>query len=368
MKSLFDRTRLASLPVKNRLVRSATRDGLADDRGHLTEELLERYVELARGGVGTIITGHAYVTGKEQSRQPGQMGIYDDACGEGYRRLTAAVHEHDCRIILQLSCIGAQTFSSGAGKLIWGPSPVADLATGIVPTKMSVQDIRYLQQAFAAAARRAQAAGFDGVQIHAAHGYLLNKFLNPYYNRRPDDYGGPFANRARMILETYAAMRQEVGPAYPILIKVNSEDFLEGGMPFEECRRLCRLLEADGIDAIEISGGSLSSPTNLGPIRTDVAARPSYFRAYAAKIAEQAKVPVLLVGGHRDPRAMTDILNSSRIDFLSLCRPLIREPDLVGRWRRGELAPSRCISCNGCLGLAQTHCVLRTGAGVRPRG
>lgn len=360
LKSLFDHTTLGGLPVKNRFVRSATRDGLADGRGRVTQDLIKRYQDLARGGVGTVITGHAYVTEREQSWRPGQMGVYDDSLTEGYRSLTTAVKAEACRIILQVSCSGSQTSINATDKLIWGPSPVADRATGIVPTEMRRDDIRFLQGAFAAAARRAQAAGFDGVQLHAAHGYLLSKFLNPFYNQRTDEYGGTPGNRARMLLETYAAMRTAVGEGYPLLIKINCEDFMAGGMTFAECRRLCRQLDVAGVAAIEISGGSWSSPANCGPIRTNVGEHPSYFQEYAAEIARLVKAPVVLVGGNRDFDRMAGLLNSTAMEFLALCRPLICQPDLIGRWRAGDLIQSRCVSCNRCLGLEKTRCVFNS--------
>jgi 2,4-dienoyl-CoA reductase-like NADH-dependent reductase (Old Yellow Enzyme family) len=285
------------------------------------------------------------------------MGIYDDSFIDEYRPFTAAVKVHACRIVLQVSCSGAQTSASTAGRLVWGPSRVADLATGIVPAEMSGDDIRFLQGAFAAAARRAQAAGFDGVQIHAAHGYLLSKFLNPYYNRRSDEYGGNPGNRARMLVETYAAMRAAVGEGYPLLIKINCQDFMTGGMTFEECRRLCRQLDDVGVAAFEVSGGCLSSPDNCGPIRTDVGLHPSYFKEYAADIARLVRAPVILVGGNRDFASLTRLINSSAIRFISLCRPLICQPDLVRRWRAGDHRQPRCTSCNKCLGLARTRCI-----------
>ncbi|MFZ2950258.1 MAG: NADH:flavin oxidoreductase, partial [Desulfuromonadaceae bacterium] len=233
MKSLFDQTCFAGLHLKNRFIRSATRDGLADDRGQVTQELLRVYENLAKGGVGTIITGHAYVTDVEQSKQPRQMGIYDDSLIDGYKLLTEAVHQHAVNIILQISCVGAQTYGGGNERLLWGPSAIEDVATKIVPKEMSGEEIRFLQNAFADAALRAKKAGFDGVQIHAAHGYVLSKFLNPCYNRRTDQYGGGIDNRARMLFETYAAIRQKVGSAFPVLIKINSSDFMDQGMTFE---------------------------------------------------------------------------------------------------------------------------------------
>lgn len=358
MKSLFDQTMFSGLTMKNRFIRSATRDGLADESGHTTSELLQAYEQLAKGGVGTIITGHAYVTDVEQSKQPRQMGIYDDSFIADYKQLTDRVHGHDANIILQINCIGAQTFTSGGERLIWGPSPVEDLFTKLAPRQMSGEDIRFLQHAFADAALRAKRAGFDGVQIHAAHGYVLSKFLNPYYNRRSDEYGGTIENRARMLLETYAAIRAKVGPEYPVLVKINCSDFMDQGMTFEGCRYACKKLAESGISAIEVSGGTLASRPNEGPIRIMKKEQESYFWAYAAEIAEQVDVPVLLVGGNRDFASLTEILNQTKIEYISLCRPLICESDLINRWHGGDLAPAKCISCNKCLGLETTSCIL----------
>jgi 2,4-dienoyl-CoA reductase-like NADH-dependent reductase (Old Yellow Enzyme family) len=343
--------------LKNRFVRSATRDGFADDRGHMTGELLKVYEDLARGGAGTIITGHAYVTDLEQSKQPRQMGIYDDSFVDDYRRLTETVHGHDAAIILQINCVGAQTYAGGAERLIWGPSPVADLFTGITPREMTGEEILFLQRAFADAADRAKRAGFDGVQIHGAHGYILSKFLSPYYNRRSDRYGGALENRARMLFETYGAIRDRVGPAYPVLAKINCGDFMDQGATFADSLYVCEGLAAAGIDAIEVSGGNLASRPNEGPIRIIRREQESYFRAYAAEIAAHVDVPVMLVGGNRDATALADVLNQTKIEYVSLCRPLICESDLINRWHGGDLTPAKCISCNKCLGLESTTCI-----------
>lgn len=357
MKTLFEAVHLSSLQVKNRFVRSATRDGYADERGHVTKELLKIYENLALGGVGTIITGHAYVTDVEQSRQPGQMGIYDDSCLPGARKLARAVHQHGAAIILQISCIGAQTFSSGDNKLIWGPSAVADLATGIIPRAMRSDEISLLKESFIKAAGRAKEAGFDGIQIHGAHGYLLNKFLNPYYNQRTDQYGGSFENRARLTVEIYEGIRREVGTQFQVLIKVNCSDFISGGMEFDECRKLCCILDELGIDGVEVSGGTLGSPENQGPIRTKLDDSKPYFSIYAAQVAEDINACVLQVGGNRDPEVMNKILQSTNVAFFSMCRPLLHESDLIQRWQSGDRAPAKCISCNKCLGLDKTVCI-----------
>jgi len=357
MKSLFDRTHVGGLELKNRFIRSATRDGLADARGHVTEELLQVYQDLAQGGVGTIITGHAYVTNLEQSQQPRQMGIYDDACIDGYQRLTQAVHAHGANILMQINCVGPQTYGAGNGRLIWGPSPVEDLFTKITPKEMALEDISFLQDAFAQGALRAKKAGFDGVQIHAAHGYVLSKFLNPYYNRRTDEYGGSIEDRARMLLETYSAIRGEVGAAYPVLIKINCSDFMDQGMTFEDCRYVCKRLAESGISAIEVSDGNLASWPNEGPIRMIKAGQEHYFRDYAAKLAKEIAVPIISVGGNREFEALTETVNQTRIEYVSLSRPLICESNLISRWQSGDLRRAKCTSCNKCLGLESTTCI-----------
>lgn len=357
MKSLFDQTGFAGLKLKNRFIRSATRDGFADACGHVTPELVQIYEDLAKGGVGTIITGHAYVTDLEQSQQPRQMGIHEDSCIDGYQKLTAAVHSYQANIVMQINCIGAQTYGAGGKRLIWGPSPIEDLYTRITPKEMSGAEILFLQQAFADAALRAKKTGFDGVQIHAAHGYVLSKFLNPYYNVRTDWYGGTIDNRARMLFETYAAIREKVGPEYPVLIKINCSDFMDQGTTFEDCRYVCKKLAESGISAIEISGGNLASWPNEGPIRIMKAGQEAYFMHHAAKVAAEIDVPVILVGGNRDLASMTEILRQTQIAYFSLSRPLICESSLINRWQSGDLRPAKCISCNKCLRLESTTCI-----------
>jgi len=357
MKTLFDKTDFAGLVLKNRFFRSATRDGFANASGYVTEALENIYANLAKGGVGAIITGQTFVTDAEQSIQPGQMGICNDSFISDYQPLVQKVHHYNTKIFLQLSCVGAQTFLDTKGKLVWGPSAVKDLATGYTPTAMTKEDIDFLQQCFADAAERAQKAGFDGIEIHAAHGYVLNKFLSPFYNKRGDEYGGRFENRIRMIVETYRAIRAKVVDNFPILIKVNCDDFMTNGTTFHETKRLCRILADAGISAIEISGGTFSSPNNLGPCRMDVEDNESYFGAYAAQIALDVQVPVIVVGGNRTTSRMTHLLNSTNIGYFSICRPLIQEPDLINKWHCDSSYMPKCISCNKCLGLERTVCI-----------
>lgn len=358
MKSLFNQTQLAGMKVKNRFVRSATFDGAADEHGRMTEKLFQVYENLAKGGVGTIITGLTSV-GNVEGLPPGQMGIYDDLFIDEYQKLTEMSHSYDARIILQLVWLGPQNSSRESGKVNWGPSAVEDLSTKTTPKEMTNEDIVLVQESFADAALRAKKAGFDGVQMHVAHGYLLNKFLTPYYNRRSDNYGGSIENRARMILETYQAIRDTVGKEYPILVKINSEDFMDQGMTFEECKYVCNKLVELGINAIEISGGAgRSSRLNEGSIRPiKSSGEESYFKSYAAEIANDINVPVILVGGNREFNALTDIINQTAVEYISFCRPFIRESDLINRWQDGELSPAKCISCSKCFRPDGTKCI-----------
>jgi len=356
MKSLFDQTNLAGMKLKNRFIRSATYEGLTDERGHLTEELFQVYENLAKGGVGTIITGLTYVTALEE-HNPQQMGIYDDSFVAEYQKLTEMSHRYEAKIILQITCMGSQTSSGKSGKVMWGPSPIMDLGYKTTPQEMSLQDIRFVQEAFAAAGLRAKQAGFDGVQLHGAHGYLLSKFLTPYYNRRTDGYGGNIENRARMVLETYQAIRDRVGPKYPIFIKINCDDFMDQGLTFSDCKYVCNKLAELGINAIEISGGLLSSRPNEGTIRVTKAGQESYFKAYAAELAQEISMPVILVGGNRAVAPLTEILNQTSIEYFALCRPLICESDLINQWRSDELKHAKCVSCNQCFHPEGTSCI-----------
>lgn len=356
MKSLFDQTRLAGMELKNRFIRSATYDGFADARGHMTAELFRVYEDLAKGGVGTIITGLTYVSDREEPI-PRQMGIHDDSFIEEYKKLTEMSHKYGAKMILQIACLGSQTSAGANGKIMWGPSAVEDLGYKTAPKEMTQQDILFVQEAFANAALRAKQAGFDGVQLHAAHGYLLSKFLTPYYNRRNDAYGGNIENRARMVLETYQAIREKVGPEYPVLIKINCEDFMDQGMTFSDCKHVCNKLAELGVNAVEVSGGVSSSRPNEGTIRIIKAGQESYFRAYAAELAREIAVPVILVGGNREVAPLTKILNDTAIEYIALCRPLICESDLINRWQCGDLKPARCVSCNKCFRTGGTSCV-----------
>lgn len=352
MKTLFDPITIAGMKLKNRIVRSATYDGFSDQQGRPTARLYKVYEDLAKGGVGAMITGLTSVSDAEQL-ESGQMSIRDDSFIPDYRIMTDAVHNHGAAIILQLACMGSQGYHPAGEKPVWGPSAVEDVAFNKTPREMSREEIARMQEDFAMGAIRAKQAGFDAVQLHVAHGYLLSRFLTPYYNRRSDEYGGSIENRGRAIFETCRAVREKVGAAYPVLVKINSEDFIEQGMTFEECRFICKGLFNLGIDAIEVSGGYVSSPPSLGPCRKE----EGYFGDYAEQLARELPIPVIAVGGNRDFDAMTKVVRESAVSAVSLSRPLIREPNLVERWKGGDHGRALCISCNKCFKPNGTACV-----------
>jgi 2,4-dienoyl-CoA reductase-like NADH-dependent reductase (Old Yellow Enzyme family) len=347
MKTLFDQTQFAGLTLKNRFVRSATNDKAADKEGHATEELFRIYENLAKGGVGTIITGLTRVSDFE-ALLPGQMSISNDSYIEEYTELTRRVHKYSANIIIQLVCTGVQNPTIKSG-IAWGPSAVEDLCYKTIPKGMTKEDIYNMEESFAKAALRAKKAGFDGVQMHVAHGYLLSKFLNPYYNRREDEYGGSPENRARAIIETYQKIREAVGKEFPVLIKINCNDFMDQGLSLEECVEVCKSLDKAGLDAIEISGGSPSSRPGEGVIRNVRSESESYFKQFSQVIAKAINIPLISVGGNRNFDKLTGLINETSIEYISLSRPLIRESDLINRWNSGDSLPAKCISCNKCF-------------------
>ncbi len=349
MTTLFETATINGMRLKNRLVRSATWEGMCADDGRPTAKLAACYRELARGGVGLIISGFAFVR-PDGKQMPGKMGIHSDAFQESYAALTAAVHDAGGKIAVQLVHAGGQAGSAAAGRQPLAPSAVAVAQFPEEPAELTKDEIDAIVAAFAAGARRARAWGFDAVQLHGAHGYLINQFLSPLTNRRTDGYGGGVDNRCRFMREVYEAVRAAVGADYPVMIKLNAADNLEGGLEVEDALAAAQMLDALGIDAIEVSAGTPASG-DRSPARLKINApeKEAYHLTLAGRIKAAVSCPVMVVGGFRSFEVAAQAVAAGGMDYVALSRPLIREPDLPARWMAGDRAPARCISCNGCF-------------------
>jgi 2,4-dienoyl-CoA reductase-like NADH-dependent reductase (Old Yellow Enzyme family) len=352
--------KIGGVEIKNRFVRSATGERLASKEGQVTDELIQFYKVLAEGGVGLIITGITYIQANGKGI-PNQLGIDKDDLIPGLKKLTDVVHKcgENCKIAVQLYHSGRQSMVMDNPL---APSAVFEPTFNVMPREMTIKDIEDTIEAFAESARRAKEARFDAIQLHAAHGYLLSEFLSPYTNKRTDKYGGNLVNRIRIIEEIYEKTVNLIGNNFPILIKMNVDDFLKGGIKLEESIKIAEKLSKMGFAAIETSGCMweviLRTKKELGwhPVfnpeaRTgiDSKEKEAYHLPYAKEIKKFVKTPLILVGGIRSLDVIENILNQKNADFIGLCRPLIREPDLPNKWLKeiGNIT-CECISCNGC--------------------
>lgn len=347
---MFDKTKINQMELKNRFVRSATWEGLADADGSCSKELSKLMLELARGQVGLIISSHAYVN---QTGQAGvrQLGIYSDQLIPSYVEMVKKVHQEGSKIILQIAHAGCRAPISLTEAQSLGPSSLEIEGCGVCQ-EMTKTEIFQTVEDFKRAAVRAKEAGFDGVQIHAAHGFLLSQFLSPFFNKRKDEYGGSIGNRARIILEILRAIRSELGKQFVVLIKLNSDDYIAGGFTQNDMMQVSAMLESGGIDAVELSGGtglSLSrySSSRLGKLgfKEDEV----YYRDAAKLYKKKISVPLILVGGIRSYEVAWELIEKGLADYISLSRPLIREPNLIKRWQEGKTERATCISCNECF-------------------
>lgn len=345
--SLFEKTSIGNLAVANRFVRSATSEGLATGKGFCSPALTKLLVRLAKGGVGLIITGHTAVS-REGMAAPRQLCLWDDGFISALLDMTGQVHDAAGKIFLQLAHAGAQADAALTGEAAMGPM-MTRKKDGTICRAMSRDDIRKTTLAFAAAAGRARKAGFDGVQIHAAHGCLISTFLSQHYNRRRDEYGGTVANRARFLLEAVAAVVNETGSDYPVLVKLNVSDFLPDGFAADQMLETAALLVSSGICAIELSGG-IEGDAKFQPSRpgTIFLEQEGYYKKEAAQLKEAVDLQVILGGGIRSLETAADFIADEVCDFIAMARPFIREPELIDRWKTDNKKSSACESDNLC--------------------
>ncbi len=351
---LFTPLSIKGLTLANRLMRSATFEQAARKDGDVSPRELDLYRDLAAGGVGLIVTGIVNVC--EQGRiSPKQNSLSTDRHIPGMSRLAREVHDHGGRVAVQLFHAGREAARLHAWR--GGGPAVGPSASGGEPhfphanRALTHAEILQVVEDFGRAAGRAKEAGFDGVQVHAAHAYLLSQFLSPHSNRRQDKWGGSLTNRLRLHLEILTAIRAQVGPDYPVMFKLGLADGFSGGLPLEEGLRAAEMLAQAGCDCLEISQGLRGEGYEQSEFRTKVD-RPggeAYFRAWAAEVKRRVAIPVAAVGGVRTPETAEEILNSGEADLVALSRPLISEPGLPARWQRGDTSRARCVSCNKCF-------------------
>ena len=333
-KKIFEPLKLNNLSLKNRLLRSATWEGIAALDGSIAERIYSIYEEVSQGGVGGIISGFTSVATNDHYFE-GMMRLSDDKLIPQYKKLTDIVHKENIPILAQLA-LGAYYDKD---------------QNEIYIDDMSLGDIQDVINLFVKAAERAKKANYDGVQIHAAHFFFLSRFISPAVNHRHDQYGGNTENRARILVDILKGINQ-LNLGLHVSIKINSSDFDIGGNDEEECIEICKIMAKEGIDSIEISGNG----TSRSRIKPHI--NEAYFLDCAQKVAEAVNVPVALVGGLRSRKTMQKILDTTKIQILSLARPLICQPDFPKMMEKGDIEDSKCVSCNGCYRSKCHRCIV----------
>ncbi len=378
---LFTETNISGFTVQNRIFRSATHDGLADENGAPSDRLIAKYEHLAKNEVGCIITGYAAVSRNGVSPYPRMLTIFDDRSIDRYKALTEAVHRHNTPVVLQIAHCGRQTSSKAIGLQKVAPS---DVLHAFYPDRAKVlteAEIYGITDDFVSAAVRAEQAGFDAVQLHGGHGYLLHDFLSPYGNRRKDNWGGSLANRCRIVELIIRRIKEQT--KLPVWIKLSAEDNRKGGMNVQDAVLICKRLENAGCDAIEVSCGTVQDGMNtmrskkmpmdavfkyrepcasfpawltkialpaanlINPLLKQPTPLENFNVENAEKIKKNVSVPVIVVGGIHKTEDMQRILADGKADFVSMCRPFICEPDLAKKLKNGQ-EQAKCLMCNYC--------------------
>jgi len=354
---------IGKVETRNRIVLSPMVRNYATPEGFVTRQLIDHYASLARGGIGLIIVEATFVerSGKGFYQQ---LGIHDNRCITGLNELVDAVKEYGSRVSIQLHHAGRQTDIATSGMAVVAPSPIPCPVSEGSPKELTIGEINKLVEAFAQAARRAKQAGFDAVELHGAHGYLVNQFLSPNTNQRTDKYGGNLEGRATFLLEIISRTRELVGKDFAVTARINADDYVAGGMTITECQELARILEKVGIDALNITAGTyecmlddrITSP--FGMISTY--APRGQLIALAEQVKEVVNIPIITVGAIT-PEIGEKALRDGKADFIAMGRALIADPGLATKLRTGARRDIRpCIRCNEmCIGRLQSGLSVR---------
>ncbi len=378
MSLLFTPMRIGDLQINNRFVHSATHECMAGETGLVTDRMIRRYERLAKGEIGLIIPGYLYVHPLGRAAKY-QTGIHSDEMIDGLQKLVNTVHQYGGKIVFQLVHSGRQTTKEIIGQTPMAPSKKGrDPMLLVKPREMSEGDIQEIIESFGSAAKRAALAGADGVQLHGAHGYLINQFLSPFFNHRNDAWGGSDENRFLFLKEVILEIRKKIPKGMPILIKLNTQDYTpKKGITPDLAKEYAKRLKSLGINGIEVSCGVLSYSV-FNVMRGDVPVKElvlnlPWWKKHLARIMlkrmmgkfdlqegyniEAAKmikpvlgeVPLFVVGGLRRVSHMEEVLEKGYADFISMSRPFIRQPLLVKEIKEGKTEAVSCVSCNKCL-------------------
>ena len=342
MANLFRPYHIGSMRIRNRFLRSATTSYWSDEEGTVRPEIIELYRNLTEGEVGLIVKGHLYVADAGKAH-PGMAGISREKPVAKLKALTEAVHGKGGKIVAQLNHAGVHSIIDRAG-----PSEYS--GEGWTARAMTEEEIHRTIQAFGEAAERAIGAGFDGVQIHGAHGYLISQFLSRFVNHRQDKWGGSLSNRMRLLLSIYDETRRRLGSDVPVLLKMNCDDFSPNGFTIDDSLKVAENICKRGLDILEISGGGIGRRQDLRDRARsedpDLAEAP--FAGFAERIRKVTRpTPLALVNGIRSLRCMETIIQQDIADLISMSRPFIREPDLVKRLKTGH-PEATCTTCGLC--------------------
>jgi 2,4-dienoyl-CoA reductase-like NADH-dependent reductase (Old Yellow Enzyme family) len=370
--TLFAPGRLGPIRTRNRIVRAGTSETMAMPDGAVSEQLIGLYGTLGANDIGAIVTGHLFCHDRGRYARR-QTGIHDESMLPGLSRLAAAVHDAGGVILAQVAHAGSQSRAPHVEPL--APSAIPNALTGRSVPAGSETEIRDAIAAFAAAARRAIGAGFDGVHIHGANGYLISEFLSPLTNKRDDAWGGDAERRARFAVEVVRAVRADVPRDRALTMKLGLVDAPAGGLGLDESAAVAAQLAAEGLDALELSCGVMRAPTDSARQYVAVDRRraaadllvhrlladpvpEAYFVPWARRVREHVNVPLIAVGGMRRVETMEQILAARDADFIAMARPFIREPDIARQIAHGRTGRVDCTSCNICL-MHEGHHSLR---------